>query len=64
MEPGLQPIFELVALTGQEIKMLPKLVVFGAMESLLEASKPAANSVHLFTTIDWAIATVFGKSKM
>jgi len=64
LEPELQPIFELVVLTGPVIKMLPKLVAFVVMVSLLEASKPVRNSAHSFTTVDLAIVTTFGKSEM
>ena len=63
MEQELQPVFELGVLTGPEIKMQPKLVVFEVTVSLLEASKSAANSTHSFTAIDLAIATTFGKSE-
>ena len=44
--------------------MLPKLVAFVVMVSLLEASKPVRNSAHSFTTVDLAIVTTFGKSEM
>lgn len=57
-----QPIFELVELTGQEIKT--RIVVFVVQVSLLEASKPVRNFTHLVTAIKLAFGTVVAKSEM
>ena len=51
-------------LTGPVIKILPKLVAFVVMVSLLEASKPVRNYVHSFTTFDLAIVATLVKSAM